>query len=111
MQNQIKKDLNEITMRCVALRKRIEEIKVRTKNSTEMIKIVTKMNDKCDELLNQSLESLDGILKSYMSAQAKFEEIKSYISIQRRTNHILSFCGLIFLLFYFLRLFHMYPFN
>ncbi|KAK8895644.1 hypothetical protein M9Y10_024114 [Tritrichomonas musculus] len=111
MQHQIKKDLNEITMRCVALRQRIDEIRLRTNSSKEMISLVTQMNNNCDELLNQSLQSLSDILKSHMKAQEKFEEIKSYISIQRRTNHIFSFCGLIFLLIYFLRIFHIYPFN
>ena len=87
-------------MRCVALRQRIDEIRLRTNSSKEMISLVTQMNNNCDELLNQSLQSLSDILKSHMKAQEKFEEIKSYISIQRRTNHIFSFCGLIFLLIF-----------
>ncbi|OHT06510.1 hypothetical protein TRFO_25464 [Tritrichomonas foetus] len=110
-ERQIEKELNEITMKCVALNQRIEGIKKRTKSAQELIARTTDMNSMCDDLLNESSASLNDILKSHMKAQEKFEEIRTYISIQRRTNHILAFCGFIFLILYCFRLFHIYPFR
>ena len=108
MEKQIEKELNEIAMKCVALNHRIEGISKRTKSAKAIIARTTEMNKRCDELLNQSSRALNDILTSHMKAQAKFEEIRNYISIQRRTNHILGFCGFIFVMLYIIRILHIF---
>ena len=106
--HKVLKDLNEVTMDCVALNQRIEGIHRRMEASKKLIQHTAEMNTNCDQLLQQALKSLNDILQSHMKAQEKFEEIRNYISIQSRTNHILTFCGIFFLLFYFIRTFHIF---
>ena len=111
LQNQIERGLGDVAMRCVTLHERLTSVDCRMKSAMVFIKRVSEMKAKSDAMLDDSSLALADVLKAHIKAQEKFEEIKLHIAFQRRTNHILTIIGLLFLIGLMLKTLHVLPFR
>ena len=111
LENQIERGLGDVAMRCMTLNERLSSIDRRMKATKVFMERIAEMNAKSDSLLDDSSLALADVLKAHIKAQEKFEEIKLHIAFQRRTNHILTIVGLLFLIGLVLKAVHVFPFR
>ena len=111
LENQIEQGLGDVAMRCMTLNERLSSIDRRMKATKVFMERIAEMNAKSDSLLDDSSLALADVLKAHIKAQEKFEEIKLHIAFQRRTNHILTIVGLLFLIGLVLKAVHVFPFR
>jgi hypothetical protein len=66
---------------------------------------------KCNDLLGAASRALENVVRSHVSAQGKFEEIKVHIGFLRRMNDLMMFFGVLAVVLFCLKVFHIYPFR
>jgi hypothetical protein len=111
VEQRLRKTVGMVSTRCAKLNERLTTIEQRTANGKKLMAVIADSTARCNEILSESARALDGIVRSHVRAQGKFEEIKGHVGFLRRTNTLMTVFGLVALIVFCLKVFHFYPFR
>jgi hypothetical protein len=111
LERRVKRAIGGCAARCVCLNQRIEAVEKRTAAARDSLERVAATAAECADVLDQTKGTFEAVIRDHIAAQAQFEDMKLQIAFRRRWNDLMTIFGILILVVFCLKVFHISPFS